>query len=35
VLDIPGSHGNVAIGPDFLEPDGQVRDISGAVRPIA
>jgi lysine 2,3-aminomutase len=26
VLDIPGGHGKVPIGPDYLEPDGSVRD---------
>jgi lysine 2,3-aminomutase len=29
VLDIPGGHGKVPIGPDYLEPDGRVRDPSG------
>ena len=29
VLDIPGGHGKVPIGPDYLEPDGQVRDPTG------
>ncbi len=29
VLDIPGGHGKVPIGPDYLEPDGTVRDPSG------
>lgn len=26
VLDIPGGHGKVPIGPDYLDPDGGVRD---------
>lgn len=26
VLDIPGGHGKVPIGPDYREPDGAVRD---------
>jgi lysine 2,3-aminomutase len=30
VLDIPGGHGKVPIGPDYLEPDDRVRDPSGA-----
>ena len=29
VLDIPGGHGKVPIGPDFLQPDGYVRDPAG------
>jgi lysine 2,3-aminomutase len=29
VLDIPGGHGKVPIGPDYLEPDDSVRDASG------
>jgi lysine 2,3-aminomutase len=29
VLDIPGGHGKVPIGPDYLKPDGQVRDPAG------
>jgi lysine 2,3-aminomutase len=29
VLDIPGGHGKVPIGPDYLEPDDRVRDPSG------
>jgi lysine 2,3-aminomutase len=29
VLDIPGGHGKVPIGPDFLQPDGFVSDPSG------
>ena len=31
VLDIPGGHGKVPIGPDYLAPDaGSVRDPDGA-----
>jgi lysine 2,3-aminomutase len=36
VLDIPGGHGKVPIGPDYLEDDDRVRDSTGrsrAVRP--
>jgi lysine 2,3-aminomutase len=29
VLDIPGGFGKVPIGPDYVEPDGSVRDPSG------
>jgi lysine 2,3-aminomutase len=29
VLDIPGGHGKVPIGPDYLEPDDHVRDPRG------
>ena len=29
VLDIPGGHGKVPIGPEFLQSDGVVRDPSG------
>ena len=29
VLDIPGGHGKVPLGPDYLEPDGRVRDPRG------
>jgi lysine 2,3-aminomutase len=32
VLDIPGGHGKVPIGPEYLEPDGQVRDPGGTLR---
>jgi len=35
VLDVPGGHGKVPIGPDYLEPDGQVRDPGGIPRPIS
>ena len=30
VLDIPGGHGKVPIGPDYLEPDDRVRDPQGS-----
>jgi lysine 2,3-aminomutase len=30
VLDIPGGYGKVPIGPEFLQPDGSVRDSAGA-----
>jgi lysine 2,3-aminomutase len=33
VLDIPGGHGKVPIGPDYRQPDGSVRDIRGMVHP--
>ncbi len=29
VLDIPGGHGKIPLGPDYLEPDGAVRDPGG------
>ena len=32
VLDIPGGHGKVPIGPDYLLPDGAVRDPGGIIR---
>jgi lysine 2,3-aminomutase len=35
VLDIPGGHGKVPIGPDYLDAGGQVRDPGGARHPIA
>lgn len=35
VLDIPGGHGKVPLGPDYLSPDGAVRDPEGVVRPIS
>lgn len=31
VLDIPGGHGKVPIGPDFRRADGAVRDVRGGV----
>jgi lysine 2,3-aminomutase len=30
VLDIPGGHGKVPVGPVYLDPDGHVRDPGGA-----
>jgi lysine 2,3-aminomutase len=33
VLDIPGGHGKVPIGPDYRQADGSVRDISGRIHP--
>jgi lysine 2,3-aminomutase len=35
VLDIPGGHGKVPIGPDYLEPDDHVRDPGGTLHPIS
>lgn len=35
VLDIPGGHGKVPIGPDYLEPDDSVRDVSGVKRALS
>ena len=35
VLDIPGGHGKVPIGPDYLEPDDQVRDPTGTLRAVS
>ena len=32
VLDIPGGYGKVPIGPDYLQPDGMVRDPAGQAR---
>jgi lysine 2,3-aminomutase len=34
VLDIPGGHGKVPIGPDYLRDDGMALDPTGAARPI-
>ncbi|WP_428488446.1 lysine-2,3-aminomutase-like protein [Rhodopila sp.] len=31
VLDIPGGHGKVPVGPDYRQADGSVRDIQGTV----
>jgi lysine 2,3-aminomutase len=31
VLDIPGGHGKVPIGPDYLTQEGQVADIGGVL----
>jgi lysine 2,3-aminomutase len=33
VLDIPGGYGKVPLGPDYLMPDGQVRDPAGRLHP--
>jgi lysine 2,3-aminomutase len=35
VLDIPGGHGKVPIGPDYLAADGTVRDPAGRRRAVA
>ena len=35
VLDIPGGAGKVPIGPDYLEPDGQVRSPTGSRHQLA
>jgi lysine 2,3-aminomutase len=35
VLDIPGGYGKVPVGPDYLEPDDQVRDPGGTLRSIS
>jgi lysine 2,3-aminomutase len=35
VVDIPGGHGKVPIGPDYLAPDDHVRDLGGALRPVS
>ncbi len=32
VLDIPGGHGKVPVGPDYLQGDGTVRDPAGVAR---
>jgi lysine 2,3-aminomutase len=29
VLDIPGGHGKVPIGPEYIDADGSVRDPGG------
>jgi lysine 2,3-aminomutase len=29
VLDLPGGHGKVPIGPGYFDPDGYVRDLEG------
>ena len=31
VLDIPGGHGKVPIGPDYQQVDGSVRDVRGGI----
>jgi lysine 2,3-aminomutase len=33
VLDIPGGHGKVPIGPQYRQADGSVRDIHGVIHP--
>ena len=33
VLDIPGGHGKVPIGPDYRQTDGSIRDIHGVIHP--
>jgi len=33
VLDIPGGHGKVPVGPDYFAGDDHVRDPSGAIHP--
>jgi lysine 2,3-aminomutase len=33
VLDIPGGHGKVPVGPDYLANDGQVEDPDGTLHP--
>ncbi|MBS0562448.1 MAG: lysine-2,3-aminomutase-like protein [Proteobacteria bacterium] len=35
VLDIPGGHGKVPVGPGFLDPDDHVRDPAGNRHPLA
>jgi lysine 2,3-aminomutase len=35
VLDIPGGYGKVPVGPEYLEPDDQVRDPGGTLRAIS
>jgi lysine 2,3-aminomutase len=34
VLDLPGGHGKVPLGPDYAGPDGTVRDPWGGVHPL-
>jgi lysine 2,3-aminomutase len=34
VLDIPGGYGKVPIGPEYLLPNDEVRDVTGTVRPL-
>jgi lysine 2,3-aminomutase len=34
VLDIPGGHGKVPVGPDYLEADDHVRDATGSRHPV-
>ena len=33
VLDLPGGHGKVPIGPDYFDPVGHVRDLEGRRHP--
>ena len=33
VLDIPGGHGKVPIGPDYRQADGSIQDIRGIIHP--
>jgi lysine 2,3-aminomutase len=33
VLDIPGGHGKVPVGPNYVQTDGSVRDVRGEVHP--
>jgi lysine 2,3-aminomutase len=35
VLDIPGGHGKVPIGPDYLAPDDHVRDAGGTLHRVS
>jgi lysine 2,3-aminomutase len=35
VLDIPGGYGKVPIGPNYLEPDDDVRDPGGSLHSVA
>ncbi len=35
VLDIPGGHGKVPLGPAYLEPDDRVRDPAGCGHALA
>jgi len=34
VLDIPGGHGKVPVGPDYLQADDHVRDATGCRHPL-
>ena len=33
VLDIPGGHGKVPVGPDYLAREGEVEDPNGVRHP--
>jgi lysine 2,3-aminomutase len=35
VLDIPGGHGKVPIGPEYLQEEGTVRDPFGGLHALA